>query len=148
MLDNNKRLLPPLWWRWCPVPWWPGPGECSCSEGTSCSPWPWTCSPLSPARAAADWAPGPATAALKWWNSSQPELEPRAHWAEAFLEVGTMSPPARGRQVTSHVSRVLVLVTRIVMRNWFQLRSWSCVMSPCVTAACKGIELNYLPFDQ
>ena len=104
MLDNNKRLLPPLWWRCCPVPWWPGPGECSCSEGTSCSPWPWTCSPPSPARAAADWAPGPGPAALKWWTSSQPELEPRAHWAEAFLEGGTMSPPAHGRQVTSHVS--------------------------------------------
>ena len=45
---NNKSLLPPLCWWWrSPPPWWPGPGGCSCSDGTSCSLLTWTCSLLS-----------------------------------------------------------------------------------------------------
>ena len=91
---------------------------------------------LFPARAAADWVPGPGPAALKWWNSSQPELGSGAHRAEAFLEVGTMSSsksrvtcPGSGH---ADCYAELISITKLVMcdvslrhsrtqRNWIEI---------------------------
>ena len=141
MSDNNKRLLPPLWWRCCPVPWWPGPGECSCS--TSCSPWPWTCSPLSPARAAADWAPGPRHSSFKMMKLQSTRAGARCSLGRSVP--GSGHNVATGTRAASHESRAtcpgsgyadcyaeLISITKLVMcdvslrhsrtqRNWIEV---------------------------